>query len=179
MKDWNVIVIVNDGWFNEALRFLGEFGAARRSRFYNVIEMSAANTRELLEGLRRKFAEEPGTSVIFSRILPVEMTFAFSSQEEFRRKAGETALVFVPQLKGKSFHVRIHSRGFKKTFSSPDEERFLDKLLLDGLESSGTPGRISFERPDAIVDIETLEDRAGAALWGREDFASYPFVKVE
>ncbi len=179
MKNWNVVAVAQGDGFNEALRALREFGLAQRSRFFNVIEMSVANTREFLDGIARKFSENPELPGLFSRLLPVEMTFAFSTGEEFRKKAGESVAAFVPELKGKSFHVRIHRRGFKKRFSSPDEERFLDQLVLGELERSGSPGRISFEDPDAIIAIETLEDRAGAALWSREDMARYPFIRVE
>ncbi len=179
MKNWNVVAVVRADGFNEALGVLREFGHVRRSRFFNVIEMSVANAREFIDGIGRKFSENPGLSALFSRLLPVEMAFAFSTAEEFREKAGESVRAFVPELEGKSFHVRIHRRGFKKRFSSPDEERFLDRLALDELERSGSPGRISFEDPDAIIAIETIEDRAGAALWSREDMARYPFIRVE
>jgi tRNA(Ser,Leu) C12 N-acetylase TAN1 len=177
--NWNTVAVVHEGGFIQALRVLREFGSVQRSRFYNVLEMNVANIRELLESLRRKLMEDPGSLAFLSRILPVEMTFAFSSREEFEEKAKESVLVFIPELKGKTFHVRIHRRGFERIFRSPEEERLLNRLLLEELEKAGSPGAVSYEDPDAIVSIETMEDRAGIALWRREDLALYPFLRVE
>ncbi|MDA8326897.1 MAG: THUMP domain-containing protein [Nitrospiraceae bacterium] len=179
MRNWNVVAIIREGGFNEALRVLGEFGYVRRSRFYNVFLMKVANTRELLESMRRRLAENPGLLAFLSRLLPVEMTFEFSTREEFEEKAKESVLAFVAELGGKSFHVRIHRRGSKGMFQSPEEERLLDRLLLGELEKAGSPGSIGYEDPDAIVAIETMENRAGVSLWRREDFTLYPFVRVE
>ena len=82
-------------------------------------------------------------------------------------------------LKGKSFHVRLHRRGFKGTLSTPKEERFLDEALLDALEAEGAPGHIAFTDPDAILQIETIDGRAGLSLWQREDLQRYPFLGAE
>jgi tRNA(Ser,Leu) C12 N-acetylase TAN1 len=81
-------------------------------------------------------------------------------------------------LAGKSFHVRLHRRGLKGTLSTPREERFLDETLLDALESLGAPSRITFTDPDAILQIETIDGRAGVSLWQREDLQRYPFLGV-
>ncbi|MDA8087197.1 MAG: THUMP domain-containing protein [Nitrospiraceae bacterium] len=179
MRNWNAVAVIHEGGFNEALRVLGRMGYVARSRFYNVLLMKVASVRELLEALGRRLAEDPGSLAFLSRLLPVEMTFGFSTLEEFEGKAKESVLAFAPELKGKSFHVRIHRRGSKGMFSSPEEERLLDQLLLGELERMGAPGRVSFEDPDAIIVIETIENRAGLALWGREDFIRYPFLRVE
>jgi len=42
-------------------------------------------------------------------------------------------------LAGKSFHVRLHRRGFKGRLSTAKEERFLDEALLDALDVLGHP----------------------------------------
>jgi hypothetical protein len=73
----------------------------------------------------------------------------------------------------------MYRRGFKGKLSSPDEERFLDKVLLEALERAGTPGHITFENPDAIVVVETLGQRCGMSYWTREDLQRYSFVKVD
>ncbi|MDA8091688.1 MAG: THUMP domain-containing protein [Nitrospiraceae bacterium] len=179
MMDWNVLAIVHQGRFSEAIKILKEFGPVQRSRFYNVLELKVANTKELLERMRLKFEENPGMRSIFSRILPVEMAFAFSTKEEFEKKAAESVKAFLNDLRGKSFHVRIHRRGFKERLSSPEEERSLDRLLIEELEKAGSPGRIDFDDPDAILAVETLGNRAGLALWRREDRALCPFFRIE
>ena len=60
--------------------------------------------------------------------------------------------------------------------STPKEERFLDEALLDALDAEGAPGRIAFTDPDAILQIETIDGRAGISLWDREDLQRYPFL---
>ena len=46
------------------------------------------------------------------------------------------------------------------------EERFLDGVLMEALEKSGRPGRITFADPDAIMTVETV-DCQRACLCGR------------
>lgn len=60
-----------------------------------------------------------------------------------------------------------------------DEERLFDTLLLEELEKSGKPGKISFDDPDAVIAIETLGTWAGLALFTREEKERYPFIRVE
>jgi tRNA(Ser,Leu) C12 N-acetylase TAN1 len=75
--------------------------------------------------------------------------------------------------------VRLHRRGFKGRLSTPEEERFLDDALLEALQAAGTPCSLSFDDPDAIIQIETVGNRAGLSLWTREDLARYPFLRVD
>ena len=42
----------------------------------------------------------------------------------------------------------MHRRGFKGRISSHDEERFLDKILLEELGKMGNPGRRSSKTGD-------------------------------
>ena len=81
-------------------------------------------------------------------------------------------------LAGKSFHVRLHRRGFKGTLSTPKEERFLDETLLDALETLGTPGRITFTDPDSILQLETIDGRAGFRCGSAMPLQRYPFLGV-
>jgi hypothetical protein len=46
------------------------------------------------------------------------------------------------------------------------------------LDALGTPGRISFAGPDAILQIETIDGHAGVSLWRREDLRRCPFLGV-
>jgi hypothetical protein len=60
-----------------------------------------------------------------------------------------------------------------------DEEHFLDRILLEALEKAGTPGRITFENPEAIAIVETLGQWAGLACWKREDLERYPWMRLD
>jgi tRNA(Ser,Leu) C12 N-acetylase TAN1 len=75
--------------------------------------------------------------------------------------------------------VRLHRRGLKGRIASRDEEVFLDRVLLDALDKAGTPGSITFEDPDVILDIETLGAWAAMSIWTREDLKRYPFLRVD
>ncbi len=111
--------------------------------------------------------------------MPAQEAFDFDSPEDFEAQARKIALHWAPRLAGARFHIRLHRRGFKGRLSSPQEERFLDDALLTALRESGTPGHISFEDPDAIVQIETIDGRAGMSLWRRDDLRRYPFLGAD
>lgn len=82
-------------------------------------------------------------------------------------------------MAGKTFHVRLHRRGFKGQLSTPEEERFLDDTLLDALKRAGTPGSLAFDDPDAVIQIETVGNRAGISLWSREELGRFPFLRAD
>jgi len=62
---------------------------------------------------------------------------------------------------------------------TPDAERLLDEALLDALKQAGTPGSISFADPDMVIVIETIDDRAGIALWSREELMYHKLVQPD
>jgi tRNA(Ser,Leu) C12 N-acetylase TAN1 len=111
-----------------------------------------------------------------SHVVPFEHVFAFKNAAEFEAKSREIALSYVPQLVGKSFHVRLRRRGLKGTISTPEEERFLDDVLLGALAAAGNPSWIRFDDPDYVLLIETVAGRAGVVLWTEEDLKRYPFL---
>jgi tRNA(Ser,Leu) C12 N-acetylase TAN1 len=73
----------------------------------------------------------------------------------------------------------LHRRGFKGRISSTEEERLLDDLLLRLIEEKGPPGHINFSEPDAMVVIETVGQRAGIALFTKEDLAKFSLLKLK
>jgi len=58
-------------------------------------------------------------------------------------------------------------------------EQLLDKVLLNVLAGEGSPGQIEYEDPDAVVLIEMVGQRAGLALFSREDLRRYPFLRLD
>ena len=176
MHNWNVVVTVRDRRLGTAKRLLSRFGYADRSGFFNVLVMRVDDGRAMLEKLQ---AEPKGDGGILSRVVPTPCTFDFASPEEFGTKAWSAIEGFVPELKGRSFHVRVHRRGSKGRLSSQNEERRLDQALLEALARAGTPGRVEFVDPDAIVVVEVVGPRAGASLWTREDLRRYPLLRLD
>jgi tRNA(Ser,Leu) C12 N-acetylase TAN1 len=132
-----------------------------------------------LEQFAARVQETPGVLNDLSRVVPCESCFDYESAEAFESKAREVALAWVPALARSAFHVRMHRRGFRGRLSSQDEERFLDSVLLAALEDAGTPGRVTFDDPDAIVAIETVGQRAGMSFWRRDDLERYPFLRLD
>jgi tRNA(Ser,Leu) C12 N-acetylase TAN1 len=178
-RDWNVIVSVEPRRFRMAREVLRDLGRVSRTPFYNILALTVADIPALLATLAEWRSLNPQVLSCVSRIAPATETFTFASREEFEAKAGKSVLTFAPRLAHKGFHVRIRRRGHKELISSHDQERLLDDALLAALLAAGTPGRIAFEDPDAVVAVDTVGDWAGMALWTREDLERYPFLKVD
>lgn len=179
MTEWNVVVSVNERGFRRAFEVLGEFGRVWKTAFFNVLVLQATDVKNMLDTLRERRMRDPEYLSFLSRLIPLTETFSFRSPEEFEKKSAEIVLKWIPELKGKGFHVRMRRRGFKGRLSSLDEEHFLDAVLLDALEKAGSPGHITFEKPDAIIAVETIVHHAGLSLWTRADLELYPFIRLD
>jgi tRNA(Ser,Leu) C12 N-acetylase TAN1 len=179
VMEWNVVIAVNTQGFGRAFAILSEFGTVKKTDFYNVLVMEARDVSRMLEDLREKSAQDPDFLSFLSRLVPVAQTFGYQTLDDFRKHAADTVMQWIPTLGGRSFHVRMHRRGFKSSMASPEEERFLDHVILEALERVGTPARVTFEDPDFIVAVETVGQRAGMSLWSREELQRYPFVRLD
>lgn len=173
---WNVLVTLAEPTYRPARNLLARWGRLQRTDYYNVATMAVADPAAFLREFGAAVEQSPGILNAVSHVVPFEHMFDFKDPGEFETKAREVALSYVPQLLGKSFHVRFHRRGLKGTISTPTEERFLDEALLEALTTAGSPGRISFEDPDCVLLIETVGQRGGLALWTREELKRYPFL---
>lgn len=174
--DWNVVVTLPEQTFREARRLLGKWGAVRRTPYYNVLGMKVENPGDFLARFSAAVEETPGILNYVSHVVPAQQTFDFDTPEDFEARARDIALGWASKVAGKSFHVRLHRRGFKGRLSTPKEERFLDEALL---AAPGVSARISFEDPDAVIQIETIDGRAGMSLWMRDDIRRSPFLGTD
>lgn len=179
MTEWNVLITVHEPHFREALELLAEFGQVHKTGYFNVLAMEVEDPHRLMEKLREKLAAHPGLLTVLARVVPAARVFNFQKTEDFEEKAKEIALGWVPELRGKKFHVRMHRRGLKGRLSSLQEETFLDRVLMDALDRTGNPGSITFDDPDLILSLETIGQRAGLSLWTRDDLKRYPFLRVD
>ncbi len=179
MQEWNAVISVREQGFRQARDVFGAFGEVKRTDFYNILLLRARHVREMLESLRERRERSPESLAFLARLIPVAKTFVFNSPEEFEDRARNVVLGWTQQLSGRSFFVRIHRRGFKGRLASTEEERILDTLLLEELEKAGSPGRIDFDDPDAIIAIETVGHWAGLSVFTREERMRYPFVRIE
>jgi tRNA(Ser,Leu) C12 N-acetylase TAN1 len=175
-QPWNAIVTAKGDRLPEARRALRTLGHVERTGFYNVLAMNVDELETFLRRLEQLVADRPSLAESIASVFPAERCFDFSDAVEFESKARHAALAWVPQLAGKSFHVRVHRRGRKRLLVSPDEERAVADALLSATREAGNPARVTFEDPDAIVLIETIGGRAGIALRTREDFHRHPLL---
>ena len=179
MREWNVVVTVQEDGYNSARKILECFGPVGKTDFFNVLLMHVDDQQLLLDQLREEAEQDPQALSCLARVMPLILTFDFRTPQEFEEKAREAVSSLLPTLSGKSFHVRMHRRGFKGKLSGMEEEKFLDSYLLEALEKRGNPGRITFEDPDAIIALETLGPRAGLSLWTRDDLKRYPLLHLD
>lgn len=175
---WNVVVTVRPGGYAQARRLLADLGAVHRTPFFNVLVMHVEDGRALLEELTRRSHGQPWIADILARVVPSERQFTFQSPEAFEEQARATLLEWVGALEGRSFHVRMHRRGFASRLSRTAVERRLSEALLEALERRGRPGRIEYADPDAVIAIETVGPRAGLALYARDDLRRWPLLRV-
>ena len=174
--DWNVIVTLPENTYREARSLLAKWGKVRRTGYFNVLAVKVPDPSKFLDEFVEAVQEMPGIGNIVSHVMPAQAVFDFRTAAEFEELARQVVLGWIGRLANKRFHVRLHRRGFKGALSTPLEERFLDEALLASLEGTGAPGRIEFDDPDAMIQIETIDGRAGLSLWTRDDLQRCPFL---
>lgn len=179
MRDWNVVVTIRESHFHQAMRFLETFGRLSKTDYFNVLVMKVDDVDRFLEDMKKEINVAPILETVISRVMPASVTFDFQVPAEFEARAVQAVEPWVGQLAGASFHVRMRRRGFKGRIATQNEERFLDGFVLEKLGGQGATGRIDFDDPDYIIDIETVGQRAGVALWAREQRLRYPFLKLD
>lgn len=179
MQDWNVVITVHQYRIDKARDLFGEYGRAMRTDYFNVLTLKVEDVEEFLERVRQQFVDERHMDAYVARIMPVYKLFQFQSPQEFVEKAREVITPWIPNFTGKTFHVRMHRRGFKGRISSQEEEQTLDKSILDGLAGEDQSARVTFDDPELILVVETIGQQGGAFLWTREERERYPFLKLD
>jgi tRNA(Ser,Leu) C12 N-acetylase TAN1 len=177
--DWNVVGTVYDGKLNAAVRLLRPYGEVARTDCWNVLAVQVEDVAEFMRAIESAIREDATIPNSVSRIVPLTYKFRFKSPEEFEEKARLLVDRWLAELKGKSFHVRIHRRGFKGRLSSQHEEQFLDHHLLERLAQEGAQGRLDFDDPDVIIAVKTLGQTAGLSLWTREQRQSFELLDLD
>jgi hypothetical protein len=133
--DWSVIVTLPEATFREARNLLRRWGGVHRTAYFHVLTLTVDDAETFLAEIAKAIGESRGILNFVSHVIPAQRTFDFDSAEEFEAKARDIAILWAPALAGKSFHVRLHRRGFKGKLSTAKEERFLDETLLDALDA--------------------------------------------
>jgi tRNA(Ser,Leu) C12 N-acetylase TAN1 len=179
VKDWNVVVTVYQDDFRRALQALQKLKLAERSPYHNVLVMKVEDPIALIEAIEQRTEENPALYDAISRVAPATRDFDFLSEEEFVERAKFVIREWLPRLAGRSFHVRLHRRGTKHDLGTQDAERMFDDAILDATTKLGTPSKISFMDPDVVIAIDTIDERAGLAMWTREELARYHLLRPD
>jgi len=179
MLEWNAVVTVQEDGYQKARKLLERFGEVGRTEYFNLLVMRVTDHRQLMEQLLGQAVHDAKSVLPLARVIPVVQTFGFHTPEEFEEKARLAVCTWLPALQGKSFHLRMHRRGFKGELSGMEQEQLLDAYLLEALELAGSKGRITFDDPDAIIALETLGGRAGLSFWTRDDLKRYPLLHLD
>jgi tRNA(Ser,Leu) C12 N-acetylase TAN1 len=179
MKDWNVVVSIYQDGFRRALQALQKLGQAERSPYHNVLVMKIEDPIALLEAIEKITEENPALYDAISRVAPATRVFDFLSEEELMEKAKFILAEWLPYLTGRSFHVRLHRRGTKHELRTQDAERIFNDAILGATKEAAAPSNISFTDPDIVVAIDTIDNRAGVAMWTREELARYHLLRPD
>ena len=175
MQDWNLVITVFQGGFKRAVRAFRELGRIERSPYHNVLVMAVENPVDLLDAIERRSADDPALCDAISCVAPASRCFDFETTQEFCERAKAIAFGWLPRLANQAFHVRVHGRGLGRYLHTQDAERIID--LLTALEKEGVPGAVSFVDPDAVIAIDSVDHRAGMALWTRDDLKRHPLLR--
>jgi len=179
MKDWNVVVTVAENCFKDGFSLLANYGHVEKTPFYNVLTLKVADIEAFLDSFLQDMQEDPAYMRLFCRVIPCTHCFFFQTVEAFEEKAKQCIQSFLPQLAHRSFHVRIHRRGFHGTIKSQDEAGLLGDYLDEQLRLQDAAGKVTFDDSDVILDIEIVAQQAGLSLWSRDQRKRYPFLKLD
>jgi tRNA(Ser,Leu) C12 N-acetylase TAN1 len=179
VKDWNVVVSVFQDGYRRALRALQKLGMAERSPYHNVLVMKVDDPVVLLEALEKRTEENPALYDAISRVAPAMRDFDFLSEAEFIEKAKSIIREWLPRLAGRSFHVRLRRRGTIHELRTQDAERLFNDAVVDATTQMATSSKISFTDPDVVIAIDTVDTRAGLAMWTREDLARFHLLRPD
>lgn len=180
MDDWNVVISVYEDGFRPALRALRKLGPIARSPYHNVLVMRVENPTGVLETIERETEKDTALYDSISRVAPAMQTVDFHSEAEFSEKLKSISLEWSPRLIASSVHVRLHRRGRQRyDLRTPDFERRFNDVLLEATAAAGQPCKISFTQTDAVIVIDTIDDRAGVALWTRADLTHHRLLRPD
>jgi tRNA(Ser,Leu) C12 N-acetylase TAN1 len=179
MKDWNVVVTVHADRFISACEQLEPLARVEGTNYYNILVMRVGNVEEFLRTLGDWMQTYADAREALARVAPARDTFVFQDPDDFRNQTKEILRRYADQLDGVSFHIRVHRRGWKEKMSTTALEKELGSFLFDEIESHGAVAKVDFDDPDAIVVIDTVDNRAGMAMWSRDELQRFPFLKPD
>jgi tRNA(Ser,Leu) C12 N-acetylase TAN1 len=175
MLDWNVVVTVRPGALQQADQILESLGKVEKTKFHDVLVMRVPSQRDFLGHLTHLLETDASTAGAIARVMPVEQFFDYRSAREFALKAEELIAPRLNFFAGKKFFVRMRRRGLRGAIATRKCEHLLNKQICEGAREA----RLAYRTPDVVVAIETIEHRAGIAVWTQDDLRTFPCLRLE
>jgi len=176
---WNVIATARPMHEAAARATLARLGEIREAPFSNVVLVAVEDVGAFADALVKEIADDPAGGRSLARVLPAQHTFHYESLADLEAITRRLLDDWSQDLDGVTFHVRCHRRGRVNDLDTAEEEDFLGDAILRVLSHRGIRGRVTFDDPDFVVDIETLNDEAAISMWTRDDLSAYPFLRIE
>jgi tRNA(Ser,Leu) C12 N-acetylase TAN1 len=176
---WNVIATMRPHRETEARATLARLGEVGESPFPGVILARVEDVGGFADAFAKILEEDPSIGEAFARVLPAQHTFHFDSLADLEVLTDAVLDDWIDDLAGATFHVRCHRRGRVNDLDPAEEEAFLGDAIQRMLSGRETPARVSFDDPDVVIDIETLNDEAAISLWTRDDLTAFPFLRID
>jgi hypothetical protein len=179
MEDWNVIITVFQDGYRRALRALHELGRVERSPYHNVLVMKVDDPAGLLSAVETRTRESPALYDAISRVAPAKRTFDFKTRHELLAGAKLVIGEWASRLAGCRCYVRLHLSGVRQDLQTQEMERRLDREIVEKTTGIGRPASIAFTNPDAIIAFDAIDNRAGLALWTRDELRRYAVLRPD
>lgn len=179
MERWNVIVTVQPapGAMHQLLDALHLFGEFRATPFKYVCVGWVQDTTTFLDALLE--AEQAGRrwTKHLARVVPLVQTFDFSP-DSLQGKLEAALSSIAGTLDAGTCMVRLERRGRAEQLHTAELEPMLADYLFARAEKQGKVLHTSFNDPDYIVAVETLDTQCGVGLITRAQRQRYPFVRL-
>jgi tRNA(Ser,Leu) C12 N-acetylase TAN1 len=176
---WNVIATTRPNREADARATMAKLGNVALSPFPGVILAAVDDVGVFNDALAKMISDDAGAGQSFGRVLPAQHTFHFESLADLEGITASIVDDWIEDLADATFHVRCHRRGRVNDLDPAEEEGFLGDAIQRMLSERGTSARISFDDPDVVIDIETLNDEAAISMWTRDDLVAFSFLRID
>ena len=177
VKDWNVVASVHEERFSGGRRLLEQFGQAEKTGFFNILVMWATHPVGLLQSLE-ELARRDRPSSRWHGLIRSPTPSPFSPLMSSKRRLRGCARMG-PRPRRRKLS-RPHAPARLQGEAVEHGRRAFPRPVSAGRTgTTGSPGRITFDDPDAIIAVETVGVQAGLSLWTREDLRRYPLLHLD
>ena len=176
---WNVIATTRPHREADARAALATLGEVSSSPFPGVILATVDDIGVFAEALATMLSDDASVGQSLARVLPAQHTFHFDSLADLEATTVNVVDEWLEDLNGATYYVRCHGRGRVNDLDPTEEEDFLGDAIQRLLAVRHESARVTFDDPDIVIDIETLNDEAAISMWTRDDLDAFPFLRID